>query len=149
MTELDDVDAHYHVADLAAVEESGSVQVSWTHPWIVPLGAVSLVARDDRFPNGAEDGDVLWTTEEPVPGRVQEVSEEATGRRYYAVFAADDAGGWRNEVVEGENAVSIEIGGEDTGEEPRKRACGCDGSGGAGLGLVGLALLRRRRRNGL
>ncbi len=172
---LDDVPGHYRVRDLVATDDADEVTITWTQPWIEPLSATVLVRKAGDWPTGPDDGVILDVDFAPKAGEARLVvdTDAMEGETFhYALFAAagDDAD-WHLAVVEGENADrgGVPAPPEDTGDtadtdtptdtsepddaapEPEKPddagGCGCDTgtTGAAWLGLLGLALVRRRR----
>ncbi len=108
MVQLDDLPGHYRVRDLVASDDGESdITVSWTQPWITPLGGSVLVRSLEDWPEGVDDGVIVHMSEDPQPGEAVEVvdSEIVPGETYhYALFTADGELLWYSEVVEGENA---------------------------------------------
>lgn len=106
--DLADVPGHYRVDDLVATDDGPTVTITWTQPWMTPLGETTLVRRRDAFPTGPTDGEVLDVDADPQPGEARAVvdSSLAEGERaYYAVFVTPAAASaYYTDVVEGENA---------------------------------------------
>ena len=145
VVQLDDVPGHYRVDDLAATWGEGLATLRWSQPWIRPLEASVLVAREGDWPTGPEDGHILavdltpgWgeeavvVDEEPIEGEIW----------YYAVFTAgepsDDDDGWFSDVVEGENGAVLDLrapvdtGIDDTGVVDTALPLDSGGEGGEG-----------------
>jgi len=175
LVQLADVAGHYRVDDLQATDDQQQVSISWTQPWMQPLGATALVRRLDDWPTGPDDGVLADLDLHPVPGQQREVLDEdlAPGEVWhYAVFASGpQVEDWYYEAVEGENAdlggvpaeelpdsgvgdsgvVDSGPGVEDQDQEqPGARGrCGCGAAGGGAWGWLGwLAVLVARRRRG-
>ena len=178
VVELDDLEGHYRVRDLVAEPAGATVHLSWSVPWVRPMVAAALVAKQGGWPETVSDGEVLDTVTDPQWGEVR----TATHRRgvageswYYAVFTEGELRGldlWYQDVVEGENGavVSFEIAdaperdtsapddtgpgeGEGEGEgEVKPGGCGCSAdpasSGGSALAVAGLLGAAVIRRRG-
>ncbi len=108
VTQLADVPGHYRVRDLVASDElEDRIAISWTQPWMSPLGATALVRSLEGVPEDVDDGVLIHLDEDPQPGEAVELedTEIVPGETYhYALFAADGELVWYGEVVEGENA---------------------------------------------
>ncbi|HHO53193.1 MAG TPA: hypothetical protein ENK18_20540 [Deltaproteobacteria bacterium] len=150
--------------------EDTLVALSWTNPEHRPVARVIVVRRFNDYPDGWDDGDIVYDESSPEPGERIEIEDRNyhSGDSFYAVYAFDGAE-WLSWTVEGWNADEIDlVGGEpppgwptDTdgdglideldAEEAgggKDGGCGCSGTGGAPVGLallVGVALVRRRR----
>jgi hypothetical protein len=174
IVDLADPPGHYRVQDLVASDEGWPVAITWTQPWITPLGATVLVRKADGYPTGPSDGVVIDVDFSPTAGEARTATDadaSAGETFYYAVFVAgDDLDSFYDEAVEGENAdqggvaAIADSGGGDTGSAPTEtgeaqaqekrpetqaggEGCGCSGGAGtAWLGLTAIALARRRRR---
>lgn len=131
------------------------VELSWTQPDAASATEAVVVRRDDRFPEGRDDGDVVWSG--PATPGAAVLATDASAGGYYAVFAGGEAG-WMTGAVEGENAdrgAALDANGDglfDGGEDKvvLSGTCGC-ASGNAGAGLfaglaAGLLVVARRRR---
>ncbi len=58
------------IRDFVAVAQApGEAALSWTNPRHAPVQAVRVVTRQDRFPRGAEDGEVVYSDETPAIGQ--------------------------------------------------------------------------------
>lgn len=106
--DLDDVPGHYRVDDLVATDDGATVTVTWTQPWMTPLGEVTMVRRRDGWPTGPTDGDVLDVDPDPEPGERRMVVDKTLAEgevAWYAVFVtAGGSDGYYTDLVEGENA---------------------------------------------
>ncbi len=165
---LADVPGHYRVRDLEATLYSTGVQLTWTQPFIEPLGETVLVRNDGGWPGGPDDGVVIARDLEPRWGfSVSAVDRDppSGGIAYYAVFASAQQGQWYYDLVDGDNAVAVPISGGDSQSEPdtgsaagetstqgsppsARSECGCSSTNNdlAGLWLLLPALLLSRRR---
>ncbi len=108
VAQLADVPGHYRVRDLVASDDQlDTIIVTWTQPWMSPLGGTVLVRSLDGWPEDIEDGVVVHQDDDPVPGQAVEIvdSEIVPDQTYhYALFAADGELVFQSEVVQGENA---------------------------------------------
>ena len=134
------------ISDFAAVaQEQGGVALAWTNPRHAPLQAVRVVKRQDRFPRGADDGDVVYAEGMPMVGQAVSITDASQrgGVRFYAVYAFDGTD-WLSFTMEGLNAAQVDI-----AEAPIPEDTGCQTSSQGGsssllLLLLGFWLYRRK-----
>lgn len=138
------------ITDLVAGDdEEGGSTVTWTNPQYAPLERVILVRKEGEMPTGPDDGDVVYTDDDPELGG-QGFFKDTTGRQnriyWYAAYGDDgtDTLGW---TEAGWNADT----GSGFGQSNGIAGCTCNStapSAGhlAWLGLGGLVFLLRRRR---
>jgi len=108
VVQLADAPGHYRVGDLSASDDlEDSIVITWTQPWISPLGGTVLVRSLDGWPEDMDDGVVVHQDHAPVPGQAMEFvdHEIVVDQTYhYALFAADGELAFYSDVVERENA---------------------------------------------
>ncbi|MCA9569265.1 MAG: hypothetical protein KC656_15560, partial [Myxococcales bacterium] len=101
---LADPDGHYRVRDLAVTDGPDTVGLTWTNPFVTPIGEV-VVVRADGVPSGPADGVVVATLTDTAPGDILSVTVPNEGSGVYAVFVGDAPGHLFGSVVVGENAA--------------------------------------------
>ena len=109
MVQLDDLDRHYRAGGLEASDDQPDrVTISWANPWVQPLQTTVLVARQDTWPTGPDDGRLVAVDFAPHWGDAVEVDDTfvAPGEQWhYALFSAEgDGEKWHTSLVEGDNA---------------------------------------------
>ncbi len=151
------LEAAWRVTDFDATDdELGQVRLSWTQPEDARATWAVVVRRDDRFGEGRDDGEVVFTANDVSPGQEIVALDVFEGEAFYAVYTGDGVR-FVTGAEEGANAdegrglTEEELAALDEGYLIQKQGCGCaTGSGGsasvAGLLAVGAALAGRRRR---
>jgi MYXO-CTERM domain-containing protein len=111
---------------------------------------VWLIRRNTGFPEGPDDGVIIWSTTDITVGETIEVIDHGAPKThlYYTVYASDGENilSWNRE---GLNAVKVMGEGEARSEATGlAAACGCstDPSPATALALLGLLGVVRRRR---
>lgn len=144
------------IVDLEAVPGEGEVALSWTNPRHAPVSEVVVVRRFDRFPEGADDGDVVFRSEAPAVGEPDHFVHDVEPGGYYAVYGGDGTS-WLGWTIEGWNAANVgPVAWLDPDGQERVTAsagelrggCGCDSApiGVPWISLLIVPLARRRRR---
>jgi hypothetical protein len=132
-------------------DDSRDVTVSWTQPLHEGATEVFLMRRSTGFPEGPDDGEVVWSSTDVELGATVTITDHGTPKHnlYYAVYATDgtDVLSWNRE---GFNAVKVN-GDSEASKEPGVFAsgCGCDNSGSpvGALAMLGVLGLMGRRRS--
>ncbi len=137
----------------SADDDEGGVTLTWTQPEHAPLAEVVVVRKRDGLPTGPDDGEVVHRDTDPELGAAAMAFDDTgrSGRTYqYAVYASDGQD-WLSWTVEGWNADPGSGRGQPGGGLIAG-GCGCTSAPSApagaaflGLGLLTLALRRRRR----
>ena len=102
------------IQDFQATDgEDGKSTLTWTNPPDADLAEVVVRRKTDGYPADHTDGDLIYQDTSPASGHA--VSHTDTGLTngttyYYAVFSRDAAGNWNDEVVEGKNADTAQVG---------------------------------------
>ena len=128
VVELDDVPDHYRRVGLTTTwvdlgeSDVGSVDVTWTTPWIRPLTLTVLVRQEGRAPESLTDGVILDLDLSPVFGEEKHVVDALPGLErgttwIYALFAAgEDEEELYLAAVDGQNAATVSFDLRDTAE---------------------------------
>lgn len=130
------------IQDLRASAGPDGVALSWTNPKWAPVRAVRVVRKAGGFPEGADDGTVVFEDDSPELDAAASFVDDVNRKNlHYAVYASDGTT-WLSWTREGFNAASLDADGAADG-------CGCDTSpAGPSTGLLfGLAWIVRRRRS--
>ena len=132
-------------------DDDRQVTLSWTQPLHEGAEEVFLVRRSTGFPQGPDDGEVIWTGTDVNLGSTVTVTDHKTPKHnlYYAVYASDGTNllSWTRE---GYNALKVNGDGEASREPGlfNGGGCGCD-SQRTPVGLLALlgvlGVMRRRR----
>lgn len=156
-----DPNAWFTIRDFDASDDrAGEVALTWTQPDDARATQVIVVRRDDRFPETADDGRIVFTADGLSAGMAMSTTDPLLGDAYYTVFTGSDEVGWTSGAHEGANADvgaglgedDVPGGGDDDGGiDISKTGCGCAApAGGGGLASLGVALAAlaaaRRRR---
>ncbi|MGC6492873.1 MAG: hypothetical protein ACON5B_08525 [Myxococcota bacterium] len=140
------------ITDLAVTRTSSATEFTWTHPLHAPVESVRIVRTLGRLPEGAEDGVVVYETNDVVAGEPASASIEAAESRkgvHYAAYGFDGED-WLPWTVLGYNAAAFEPDASNAGlleGELASALCGCQTGPRGGwilLGLLPLAIRRRR-----
>lgn len=143
---------------LSRTVTAGPVQLTWTHPRHAPVERVRLVRKAGSYPQGADDGVVIWESDTIEVGQdAAALDPGAVGdvNLFYAVYGFDGED-WLSWTRPGMNAVALNF--VEAGTPPNgltnglADTRGCDGCastsprGAVGLLALLLPLAWRRRR---
>jgi hypothetical protein len=146
----DTPDNRLGISDFTATRAEGVVTLAWTMPRHEPVEAVRVVRTRGWWPDGPDDGEVVFETSDVTVEAPTTATDAATqDDLYYAVYASDGSH-WLSWTREGLNAAAVDPTPEgDPVTDDGGKGCACtDAPASPSTAVVALLLatLRRRKR---